>query len=166
MTHEWVSTLRVEKGVCYALLAYDIGLSIDLDEAERRITAFKERGSIRPKRRAPSYFEFRPPPLRVTQEAESLKLGDYSSGSTVDVMLFDFGALSVTYRISLEGYLDNLLDMSEELYENPQLLNDPGVASRSCWPQYKRPSNAPRSLPLSRTMSCSISSRRRGRLDT
>lgn len=124
MTHEWFSTLRVEKGVCYALLAYDIGLSIDLDEAERRITAFKERGSIRPKRRAPSYFEFRPPPLRVTQEAEPLKLGDYSSGSTVDVMLFDFGALSVTYRISLEGYLDNLLDMSEELYENPQLLND------------------------------------------
>ena len=95
MTHEWFSTLRVEKGVCYALLAYDIGLSIDLDEAERRITAFKERGSIRPKRRAPSYFEFRPPPLRVTQEAEPLKLGDYSSGSTVDVMLFDFGALSV-----------------------------------------------------------------------
>lgn len=124
MAHKWFSTLRVGKGVCHALFAYDVGLSIDLDEADRRITAYTERGGIKPKRRAPHYFEFRPAPLRVTQEALPLNFGLYASSPTVELMLFDFGALSVTYRIPLEGQLDNLLDLSDELYENEQLLAD------------------------------------------
>ncbi len=124
MTNESFSALNMGKGVCYALFAYDIGLSIDLDEVDRRITAFKERGSIRPKRRAPTYFEFHPAPLRVTQEAAALSFGGFSTSPTVEVMLFDFGALSVTYKIPLQGPLDRLLDLSDELYENNQLLAD------------------------------------------
>ena len=43
----------INKGTCYALFAYDIGLSINLEEAERRITAGTERGRLRHKARAP-----------------------------------------------------------------------------------------------------------------
>lgn len=124
MPHTWFSTLSVGKGTCYALFAYDIGLSIDLNEADRRIAAYTERGGIKPKRRAPNYFEFRPAPLRVTQEAAPLSLGSYTSSPSVELMLYDFGALSVSYRIPIEGLLDNLLDLSEQLYENEQLLLD------------------------------------------
>lgn len=97
--------LSVEKGICYALFAYDVGLAIDLSEAGRRITALKQRTSLKHTRRAPRYFEYRPAPLRVTFEIDPLALGEYRSGSTVDLVLYDFGAVAVTYNIPLEGAL-------------------------------------------------------------
>ena len=49
--------LHIHQGTCYALFAYDVGWSIDLAEAERRITAGTERGRLRHKSRKPQYFE-------------------------------------------------------------------------------------------------------------
>ncbi|MDF0643041.1 MAG: hypothetical protein P0111_03350 [Nitrospira sp.] len=117
-----VSTLVVTKGTCYAIFAYDIGASINLEEADRRITASTERGRLRHKARAPQYFEYRPAPLRLMQEAGSLTVATYSSSPTVEVMAYDFGAVTITYRFALDGPLDNLLELSETLYEHEQLL--------------------------------------------
>ena len=111
-------------GVCYVLLAFDVGHGIDLDEADRRVTALKERGSIRPRRHAPQYFDYSPIPLRVTEEAAALDFGGFSSQAGVEIMIFDFGALSVMYRIPIEGPLPALVSLSEDLYENPLLLAD------------------------------------------
>jgi hypothetical protein len=72
-----IPTARVQEGVCYALFAYEVGISINLDRAQQRITALKERARVRHKRRAASYFEYSPPPLRLTQEAESVRLGPF-----------------------------------------------------------------------------------------
>ena len=55
--------LRVERGTCYVLFAYDVGLAINLDEAERRSRTATQRGSLRPKRRTPYYFEYQPVPI-------------------------------------------------------------------------------------------------------
>src|SRR5437867_1197119 len=99
----------VTKGVCYALFAYEVGQSIDLDECERRITALTERATIRHKRRAPKYFEYRPAPLRVTQEMEPVVVGPSRTATTVEALLFDFGAVSVTYAIPFDGPLAHLL---------------------------------------------------------
>ena len=57
------SDLRVERGICYVLFAYDVGLAINLDEAERRSRTATQRGSLRPKRRTPYYFEYQPVPI-------------------------------------------------------------------------------------------------------
>ena len=59
--------LHMAAGTCYAVFAYDVGLSIVLEECERRITALTQRATIRHKHRAPDYFEYRPAPLRVSQ---------------------------------------------------------------------------------------------------
>ena len=114
----------VERGVCYAFFAYDVGLAIDLDEAQRRITALKERATIRHKRRAPRYFEYHPAPLRVTQSGERLAVGSRHTEPSVDALCFDFGAVSVSYTIPLAGSLDDLLALSESVCENPTLLED------------------------------------------
>ena len=114
----------VEEGVCYALFAYDAGLAIDLDESERRITAMTQRAAIRHKHRAPRYFEYRPAPLRVTQEGEALAVGAFRTTPSVDAVLYDFGAVSVTYQIPLEGPLARLVTLAEELYESDVLLAD------------------------------------------
>lgn len=40
------------------------------------------------------------------------------------MVLFDFGAISVTYRIPLQGQFSHLLNLSEALYENALLLEE------------------------------------------
>src|SRR2546422_9074540 len=114
----------VQEGVCYALFAYDAGLAINLDESERRITALTQRAAIRHKRRAPRYFEYRPAPLRVTQEREVLAVGAFRTAPSVDAVLYDFGAVSVTYQMPLAGPLAHLITLAEELYESAVLLAD------------------------------------------
>lgn len=124
MLQETLHALKVEKGTCFAIFAYDVGLGVDLDKADRRITAIKERGRFKHKPRAPHFLEYRPAPLRVVQEALPITVGKYTTSPGVEVMLYDFGALSVTYRIPIEGPFSGLLALSEDLYENPQLLAD------------------------------------------
>lgn len=121
---EQLAALTVEKGVCCALFAYDVGLSINLDEAECRITTIKQRARVQHKRRAPRYFEYRPAPLRMTQEIEPLLIGEFRSHPSADLVLYDFGAASVTYCIPLEGRVPRLLALSEAPYENARLLAD------------------------------------------
>lgn len=118
------SSVVVTKGTCYAIFAYDIGSSINLEEADRRITAATERGRLRHKARAPQYFEYRPAPLRLMQEGGTLTVANYSSSPTFEVMVYDFGAVTITYRFALDGPFDNLLELSETLYEHEQLLTE------------------------------------------
>jgi hypothetical protein len=114
----------VHSGVCYAFFAYEAAFSINLDRAEQRIHQTTQRETIPHKRRAPSYFEYQPPPLRVTQPIAPLSLGNYRSRESVDLVIYDFGAVSVVYSLPLEGGLSDLLGLSEELYDNQALLSD------------------------------------------
>lgn len=114
----------IDKGTCHVVFAYDVGVGIDLDEADQRITEMKERGRIKRKRSTPEYFDYRPPPLRIMQESDPIMIGEHSTQPWTDVLLYDFGAMSVSYRIPLEGHLLSLLPLSERLYENVQLLGD------------------------------------------
>ena len=102
----------IRRGTCNSIFVYDAAFAIDLNESERRITSFTQREKIKHKRRAPQYFEYRAAPLRVTQEAG------------VEIVLYDFGAISVIYRQPLSGDFSQLLRLSEELYENQRLLDD------------------------------------------
>ncbi|HWV44656.1 MAG TPA: hypothetical protein VN039_01300 [Nitrospira sp.] len=110
------------KGTCFALFAYDVGLSINLTDAERRIIAGTERGRLRHKTRAPQYFEYRPAPLRLVQEGSVFDVSQYQASPTVEGMVYDFGAVTITYRFPIDGPFARLLDLSESLYENEQLL--------------------------------------------
>ena len=66
----------LQTGVCYVLFAYDAARSIDLDAAERRIHEATQRQTIQHKRRAPSYLEYQPPPLRLSQEIQPINIGE------------------------------------------------------------------------------------------
>ena len=116
--------LTIAKGTCHLLFAYDIARAIDLNEAERHVVAMKQREALKHRRRAPKYFEYHPPPLRVTQEADPIAIGDYRSGTSVDLVLYDFGAVSVAYAIPLTGPFSALLTLSNDLYEAADFLVD------------------------------------------
>jgi hypothetical protein len=119
-----LGTVTIQSGICYALFAYDVALSINLDEAERQMSTSTQRDSLKHKHPAPAYFEYRPAPVRVTQSAEPLSLGSYRSSTGVDLVLYDFGAVLVIYRIPLAGPFPDLVALSEELYDNALLLQD------------------------------------------
>jgi hypothetical protein len=117
--------LSVAKGICHSIFVYDVAWSIDLDGAERSISAVTQRHTIRHKRKAPRYFEYRPAPLRILQDAAPVKIAATQDvQAQIELVLYDFGAVSVIYQIPLCGELSDLLHLSELLYENDQLLDD------------------------------------------
>lgn len=111
----------VERGVCHVLFAFDVGFSIDLDEAQRRITAEKLRRQFSHKRRAPHYFAYQPAPLRIIQQSSPIAVGPAFTAATVECVLYDFGAIVVRYGIPLHGSVSGLLDLSNDLYDHPAL---------------------------------------------
>jgi flagellar motility protein MotE (MotC chaperone) len=114
----------IENGSCYAIFAYDAARSVDLDAADRSIREATRRPSIRHKRRTPSYFEYQPAPLRVSRDAAAIPIGRFATRPALELMVYDFGAVAVIYTLTLGGPFEDLLDRSEELYDNPALLAD------------------------------------------
>ena len=57
-------------------------------------------------------------------EIEPVNLGRYRIDSSVDLIAYDFGAVAVLYRIPLQGSIEKLLQLSQELYDNDFLLTD------------------------------------------
>ncbi|MCC6672850.1 MAG: hypothetical protein IT458_17435 [Planctomycetes bacterium] len=118
-------TLRIEEGTCWVLVAYDLGYGIDLEAAQQKFAREAERERILHQRRSPSYLQFRPPPLRIDQEAEALEVAGFATDTRVESTLYDFGAVSVGYRIPISGCsLEDLVPLAGTLFENPTLLAD------------------------------------------
>jgi len=117
-------SFHVDRGTCFVLFAYDVARSVNLDAAERRITAITERSRIKHKRRAPAYFDYTPAPLRISAEMEPIAVGQYRTGSIVDMLMYDFGAVSVSYSFPIQGSFTSLETLSRDLYENALLLAD------------------------------------------
>jgi hypothetical protein len=123
-TSENQPVLSISNGLCYATLAYDAARSIDLNKAEARVHEATQRSRLRHKRPAPSYFEYQPAPLRLTQDTEAITIGKFRTGPSVDLQFYDFGAVAVTYTVDIAGPFAELLALSEELYDNEPLLAD------------------------------------------
>lgn len=117
--------LGFDRGHAYALFAYDVGFGIDLVAAEGRLAlGASQRKPLQPARKSPSYFEFNPPPLRVTQLGPPLEGAGFSTQPTIDALLYDFGSVCVLYTIPLPEGLAGLLGLAEALYDNKTLLDD------------------------------------------
>ena len=114
--------LSIARGTSHVIFVYDIAFAIDLNEAERRISS-ATRETLKHKRRAPQYFEYSPAPLRIAQGAERVAIDKtFATDPQVELVVYDFGAVTVIYRIDLSRDGSRLLNLSEELYENKQLL--------------------------------------------
>src|SRR2546430_3180599 len=114
----------IAEGTCYVLFAYDVAHAFDLAAAERRLASATQRQTVKQKRRAPAFFEYDPAPLRVTEPAEALAIGEHITAPSVEFVLYDFGAVSVSYAIPLQGLLTGLPALSTVLYGNEQLQAD------------------------------------------
>lgn len=94
------------------LFAFDIAQSIDLAGAARAAHDPSTEGRLGHTHPAPAYFQFRPPPLRITQRCEALSVGRWRTEDSCEVVLFDFGAVLVSYSIGVSDSLADCLDLS------------------------------------------------------
>lgn len=115
---------HLKKGVCYVMFAFELGLSVKLDQAAQRIKQDVERTKFRRNRRAPKYFDYDPPPLRIVQHGQQINAGKFFTKPQADLTLFDFGGCSVSYQIDISGPMSHLIELGEVLYDNAFLLQD------------------------------------------
>lgn len=114
-----MSSPVIRAGTCFTVYAFEVAQAIDLDAAERRLVA--ERVRVKARRRAPAWFEYRPAPLRWTTTAEAQAVGAWQTQAGAEIVVYDFGAVSVGFAIALDGPLDDLPRLAEELYDNALL---------------------------------------------
>lgn len=129
---------EIRRGVCSAMFVFDIAMAIDLDHAQRLAASGPgepHRGTLRPAgligsaRKAPPYFEYRPAPLQVRMTGEAIPLGAgtpaFETEPGIELLVFDFGAVSITYRVPLAGRtLEAIMDLSERLFDCAPLAQD------------------------------------------
>jgi hypothetical protein len=115
---------HLRKGVCHVMFAFELGLSVRLDEAAQRLKQDVERTKFRRNRRAPKYFDYDPPPLRILQHGQQINVGKFFTKPQAELTLFDFGGCSVCYQIDISGPMGHLVELGEVIYDNAFLLED------------------------------------------
>lgn len=113
------SDLIIEKGSAYVYYAFDVGNSIDTVKVEQRLSAERIKSATQDKKRQSKYFEFTPPPVRWVLDGPVYELDPgFRTLARVEMLLFDFGCISVRFDIPIEGSLQRIIDLSVSLYEN------------------------------------------------
>ncbi len=116
--------LVVRRGLVHVVSAFDVGLSIDLARSKQQLSDLTEVASIRHKGHAPTYFQFDPPPLRMTKEIAPLEIAARRTNPSVDLTVYDFGGLSVSHTIPFSGAFEDLIDLSCALAGTDLFLRD------------------------------------------
>jgi hypothetical protein len=113
------------------LIALDIGASIRLEACRAQVSGLAPDENIRHKGRAPGHFQFDPPPLRLLQQIEPIEVAGHRTSPQVEILLFDFGGISVGYSLPVAGSLEDLIGLSSTLGEPKALYQHAmGIARR------------------------------------
>jgi len=107
----------------HPIFVFEVAQAIDLGHTERLLSG-AERPTFRHRGRATSLFQYRPAPLRVTQDGSRLMVGRWRCDAEVDLVLYDFGAASVAYHLSVDGDLNVLREASASLRQDEGLRED------------------------------------------
>lgn len=117
------TALRIERGACWVFFAFDVGHGIDLDAAQAALARSRPtRESLSGDRRTPPSLHFQPTPVQTVEDAAPVRVGRLETAPTVQCTLFDFGAVTIAFRIPLAGSsLDDLVHLAGEIYESRTL---------------------------------------------
>ena len=116
--------LVLRRATVHALFVFDIGQGVDLESCRRRLASGTGQALIKSKRRAPRHFQFETPPLTISAQSAALAVGAHATAPGADVLLYDFGAVTVTYGIPFAGDVEELVALSCALADDETLLAD------------------------------------------
>jgi hypothetical protein len=114
----------VVSGFCHVFYALDIGFSVDLKCCASLIQEAHERCGFRHDTRMPAYLNLRPAPVHISQAMEPIRGSSFLTENSVMLTIYDFGAVSVEYRVPFAGTLEQIAVLSNELYDKTPFAAD------------------------------------------
>lgn len=115
------SPLRLA-GTCHVFLAIEVGFAIDLQRAQRELQGA---GRARlPSARNPAGLDWSDPPLTLEQDGPAIEVEGHRASAVVQVRIFDFGAISLSYRFDFDAPIDELVRLGAALSAHAALLQD------------------------------------------
>ena len=104
--------------------AIDLGFAIDLARAERLLSVDPIQQSFKRPRRATEASQLQRHSLRVAQSGFPVQIGDFRTEGPVEIVLWEFGAATIGYQIPIDGTLDKLVPLSDQLWDHADLIGD------------------------------------------
>lgn len=111
----------VVRGTVHVLQVFDVGASIDLERARVALRGRSEPVVLRHHRRAPAWFQFEEPPIRLEHALEPIRVGGHRCASVFEESLYDFGGVAMRYAFEFEGPLAELVDVVCDLSDSAEL---------------------------------------------
>jgi len=111
---------RTIAGECRVFLAFEVGYAIDLARAAQRFPA-SAREALPSSRRLPADCDFTQKPLRVVVQRARVAIGAWHTAAEVEATLYDFGAISIAFRVPFGGTLAALKPLGAALWNNAAL---------------------------------------------
>jgi len=108
----------IEHAAVVALYLFDVAERIELQTIPGVIGASGVQARLSPKPATPAYLQYDKPPLSFDAESIGLQPVD---GFTTRFRLYDYGVASVSLTKPFAGSWSDLLDVGQQLMENPQL---------------------------------------------
>ena len=119
------------RGCCHVYCALDIGFSVDLRQCAGLIQETDLGGGAQRHTHGPAYLNLQPAPIRIHRTIEPIRGSTFLSGPQVTITVYDFGAVSVEYRVPFEGTFERVAALSSELYDHRQFAAD--ARARAEW---------------------------------
>ncbi len=98
---------------------FDVGDEILLDKIEHIFGETPTTSHLVVERLTPAYVQYRRPPLLI--ELGRSVLSDHYSSAICRAKLYDFGVISIVFKIPLQGELKDLVGIATELVGNPKV---------------------------------------------
>lgn len=113
-------SVQTLSGTCRALYVFDVGRSIDLRRAENSLSELRKT-EFQHKSRVP--LGETTPPSRLGWQTTAVELGRHTTSATVEVALYEQGAACITWSIPIEAPLEELAELSAQLYGHAELIS-------------------------------------------
>jgi hypothetical protein len=108
----------------HVLFAFDVGSAIDLPRARELASTPSAAARLQHRHRAPPYFQFTDPPLRLAPSPVDLPPARACQAATCEFSLYDFGGVTLRYAHAFEGGLEDLIALACELSDSEPLRAD------------------------------------------
>jgi len=113
-------TIERVSGECRVMFAFEAGYAVDLARAESRLPA-AAREALPQSRRLPADSDFTQKPLRFAVEHAAIEVDGLRTATLVEATIYDFGAISVSFRIPFDAATERLAALASALWNNRPL---------------------------------------------
>ncbi len=119
------------RGCCHVYHALDIGFAVDLKRCTALLREAREGRGFQHQPRTPASVNLRPLPVFISQKIEPLGGRTFRTEDAVTITIYDFGAVSVQYRVPFAGAIAQVAEISGELYDCRQFAADARARAES-----------------------------------